>query len=125
MNTLQIRAACAAALAWVAGCAAPPAVNRTPRTVALILSGDVVSYSSQGLAARIRIVEVDGKPAAEPYGPVSLAPGRHAVTLACDGANTPHMLTVAAGEIYQFVARVKPGVKGCTGALSRVRSTNP
>ena len=109
----------------LAGCAAPPAGNRNPRSVALILSGDVVSYSSPGFGARVSVVDVDGKTVKEPYGPVELAPGRHTVNIACDGANTPHTLTVAAGEIYQFTARTKPGAKGCTGALARVRSTNP
>ncbi len=109
----------------VAGCAAPPAGTRAPRTVALIMSGDVVSYSAPGLSSRVSVVDVDGKPVKEPYGPVELAPGRHTVNIACDGANSPHTLSVTAGEVYQFEARTKPGVKGCVGGLTRVRSVNP
>lgn len=115
----------AAACALTAGCESPPASGRTPRSGALIMSGDVVGYSSPGAGTRVSIVDVDGKPAKEAYGPLELAPGRHTVTLACDGVNTPHTLTVRAGEVYQFVVRAAPGAKGCAGALSRVRSTNP
>jgi hypothetical protein len=107
----------------LAGCAAPPAGK--PRSVALIMSGDFISYGSQGVGTRVSVLDVDGKPVKEPYGPVELAPGRHTVNIACDGANTPHTLTVAAGEVYQFAARTNPGAKGCTGTLARVRSANP
>ena len=69
-------------------------------------------------------VGVDGKPPAEPHGPVELAPGNHTITLACNGANTPHTLKFAAGEVYQFLARQLPG-KGCVATLARVRATNP
>lgn len=109
----------------IAGCAAPHSGNRNPRTVALILSGDIVSYSAPGLGARISVVDVDGKPVTEPQGPLELQPGRHTITLACDGTTKVHNLVVAAGEVYQFVARTTAGAKGCTGALSRVRTTNP
>jgi hypothetical protein len=115
----------AAVIASIAGCESPPTASRTPRSVALILSGDVVGYGSPGAGTRVSIKDVDGKPAKEAYGPLELAPGRHTVTLACDGTDTPHTLTVRAGEVYQFVVRSTSGAKGCTGALSRVRSTNP
>ena len=114
-----------AAVALTAGCESPPVTGRTPRSVALILSGDVVGYSSTGAGPRVSVVDIDGTPAKEPYGPLELAPGRHTVTLACDDAKAPHTLTVKAGEVYQFVVRTTPNTKGCTGALSRVRSTNP
>lgn len=109
----------------LASCAAPPAGNRTPRSVALIMSGDVVAYSAPGFGPRVSVVDVDGKPVKEPYGPVELSPGRHTVNIACDGAVTPHTLSVSAGEVYQFAARTKPGARSCTGALSRVRTANP
>lgn len=124
MHKLRFTMATAAlAPLLLAGCAAPPAGK--PRSVALIMSGDFMSYGSQGVGTRVSVVDVDGKPVEEPYGPVELAPGRHTVNIACDGANTPHTLTVAAGEVYQFAARTKPGAKGCTGTLARVRSANP
>jgi hypothetical protein len=127
MKPIVIRVAfiTTAAVALMAGCAAPPATNRAPRTVAIIMSGDVVSYSSPGFGAQVRVVEIDGKPVAEPWGPLELKPGRHTVTLQCDGATKPLTLNVAAGEVYQFTARTSPGVKGCVGALARVRTTNP
>ena len=111
--------------ALMAGCGSAPPSGRPLRSVALIMSGDVVSYSSRGIGSEISIVDVDGKPAAEPYGPLELTPGKHAVTLKCDSAVKTHTLTVAAGEVYQFVKASSPGGKGCTGSLSRVRSTNP
>ena len=124
MHNIRFGIAIAAlALLWLAGCAAPPAGK--PRSVALIMSGDFMSYGAQGVGNRVSVVDVDGKPVAEPYGPVELAPGRHTVNIACNGAHAPHTLTVAAGEVYQFTARARPGAKGCTGALARVRSTNP
>ena len=126
MTKFAIRVAfVAATVALTAGCTSPPTANRNPRSVALIMSGDVVGYSSPGAGTRVSIKDVDGKPAKETYGPLELAPGRHTVTLACDGTDTPHTLTVRAGEVYQFVVRSSSGAKGCTGALSRVRSANP
>jgi hypothetical protein len=35
------------------------------------------------------------------------------------------MVNVAAGGVYQFAARTKPGAKGCAGTQTRVRSVNP
>jgi hypothetical protein len=124
MQNFCFRSAIAAlALLWLAGCVAPPAGK--PRSGAIIMSGDFMSYGAQGLGTRVSVVDVDGKPVTEPYGPVELAPGRHTINIACDGANATHTLAVAAGEVYQFTARARPGAKGCTGALARVRSTNP
>ena len=126
MKSMLIRAACAAAaVVLIAGCAAPPAGNRTARSVAHIMSGDFVSYGSAGLGAQVSVVDIDGKPVTDPYGPLELKPGRHTLTLKCDGATNPLTVNVAAGEIYQFTARTAPGVKGCVGALARVRTTNP
>jgi hypothetical protein len=126
MNTRTCRLACTALAALLlASCESPPTGNRNPRSVALIMSGDAVSYNAHAFGTRISVVDVDGKPVKEPYGPVELTPGRHTVMLACDGANTPHTITFAAGEVYQFVARPTPGARGCVGALSRVRRTNP
>jgi hypothetical protein len=123
MQNFRFSMATAALALLLAGCAAPPAGK--PRSGALIMSGNFMSYSAQGVGNRVSVVDVDGKPVTEPYGPVELAPGRHTVNIACDGATTPHTLSVAAGEVYQFTARTRPGAKGCTGALARVRSTNP
>ncbi len=111
--------------ALMAGCASAPPSSGRLRSVALVMSGDVVSYNSHGSGTTISIVDVDGKPVAEPYGPVELKPGRHAVTLKCDSSTRTHVLTVSAGEVYQFAKASSPGVKGCTGSLSRVRSANP
>ncbi|MDB5808628.1 MAG: putative integron cassette protein [Betaproteobacteria bacterium] len=109
----------------VAGCAAPPSGNRAPRTVALIMSGDVVTYSATAPSQRVSVIDVDGKPVKEPLGPVELTPGRHSVNLGCDGTSAQQTVNVAAGEIYQFAVRTKSDVKGCTGALTRMRTANP
>ena len=124
-TTASCMACTALTVLLLAGCESPPVTHRNPRSVALIMSGDFVSYSSQWHNARVSVVDVDGKPAKEPYGPVELSPGSHTVTLACDGTNTPYTLTVVAGEVYQFVVRAASGTRGCVGGLSRVRRTNP
>src|SRR5258706_15055240 len=111
----------ALALLWLAGCAAPPAGK--PRSGALIMSGDFMSYSAQGIGNRVSVVDVDGKPGTEPYGPVELTPGRHTGNIAGAGAKTPHTLSVAAGAVYQFTAHTRPGANGRTGSLARARST--
>jgi hypothetical protein len=107
------------------GCAAVPAPGRELKNVALIMSGDVVSYASADVGTRISVVDVDGKPVKEPYGPIELEPGTHTVTLKCDGSLKTSTVTVAAGEVYQFSKLTTPGVKGCVGSLSRLRSVNP
>jgi hypothetical protein len=122
MKTTASRIGCLALLALLlASCTVPPAPSRSQRTYALIMSGDVVSYGSTGAGTRISVSQVDGKPPAEPYGPIELAPGRHTLMLACDGEGKSHALNVAAGEVYLFSLQTTPGVKGCTGALSRLR----
>jgi hypothetical protein len=111
--------------ALLAGCAATPSASRQPRSVAIIMSGDVVAYGAQSLGTTISIVDVDGARVAEPYGPVELKPGKHTVTLKCDGATTAQNVNVRAGEVYQFAKSSPPGAKGCTGSLSRIRTANP
>jgi hypothetical protein len=122
LSSLRALSAALGAL-WLAGCAAPPAGK--PRAMAIIMSGDFWAYSAQGIGSRIRVIDVDGQPVKEPQGPVELTPGRHSVNLACDGVASPQTVSVAAGEVYQFAARTKPGAKGCTGTLTRVRTANP
>ena len=89
------------------------------------MSGDVVSYSSSGTGSPASIVELDGKPPTDPYGPLELKPGQHMVVLKCDNSTKTYAIAVVAGELYRFVARTAPDVKGCVPALSRVRTTNP
>lgn len=84
-----------------------------------------MSYASPDVGTRISVVDVDGKPVKEPYGPIELEPGTHTVTLKCDGSLKTSTVTVSAGEVYQFSKLATPGVKGCVGSLSRVRSVNP
>jgi hypothetical protein len=111
------------AVLLLTSCTSTPPGNRSARTGALIVSGDVVSYSSTAVNPRVSVIDVDGKPVKEPYGPVELAPGRHTVNLGCNGTSSSQTITAAAGEIYQFAARIKPGVKGCTGALTRMHTS--
>lgn len=115
----------AMAVTLMAGCAAAPGPGHELKNVALIMSGDVVSYATADVGTRISVVDVDGKPVKAPYGPIELEPGTHTVTLKCDGALKTSTVTVAAGEVYQFSKLTTPGVKGCVGSLSRVRSVNP
>ena len=123
--TTHARAGLALLVAALLAACTAPTVNRSQRNFALIVSGDVVSLSSASYGSRVGLLEVDGAAAKEMYGPVELAPGRHTVKLSCGGSSNSHTLTMAAGEIYQFVARTTPGVKGCSGALARVRTSNP
>ena len=119
---MELRIAVVLAIACLAGCAAPPAPNQRMRDVAIITSGNTMSYSFAGSIPEIVIVEIDGSPTDRPYGPIELKPGPHSVILKC-GA-TPHTsnVTVRAGEIYQFKKVVAPGVKGCVASLSRLRA---
>ena len=108
------------------GCASTSTSTSAPtrnlRNVALITSGDIVSYTSMGSDPAISLVDVDGKPVAEPHGLIELVPGTHSVTMKCYDTVRTHKVTVRAGEVYQFNKVTKPGVRGCVGALSRVRS---
>ena len=112
------------AVMLLAGCATPPAPSSRLKSVAIIASGDTVSYTSaDGLG--VSVAEIDGKPVASPYGPIELEPGKHTVTMKCGDTVKTNTVTVAAGEVYQFNKIVSSGVKGCVGSLSRVRSANP
>jgi hypothetical protein len=111
--------------ALLAGCAATPSSGRQPRSVAIIMSGDVVAYGAQSYGTSISIVDVDGTPVTEPYGPVEMKPGRHIVTLKCDGATHMYGVNALAGEVYQFAKAPSPVTKGCTASLRRMRTTNP
>ena len=106
------------------GCAAPPAPNDRLRSVALVTSGDTVSFAFAGSVPAIVVVEIDGSPTDKPYGPIELKPGPHSVTMKCGDSLRSSNLTVRAGEIYQFNKIVSPGVKGCVASLSRMRSAN-
>ena len=106
------------------GCAAPPAPNDRLKSVALITSGDTVSFAFAGSVPDIVVVEIDGSPADKPYGPIELKPGPHSITMKCGDALRSTKLTVRAGEIYQFNKIVAPGVKGCVASLSRMRSAS-
>lgn len=107
-----------------AGCAAPPAPGERLKGVALIASGDTVSFSFAGSVPDIVVVDVDGSPTDKPYGPIELTPGPHTVTLKCGDTRRPTNLTVKAGEIYQFNRVQAAGGKGCIANLSRMRSAS-
>jgi len=111
----------AIAVAFLASCAAGPVSTDGLKSVAVITSGDTVSYAGTGSGPTISIVEVDGKPADLPNGPIKLEPGTHSVTMKCDGSSRTSSITVSGGEVYQFNKVITPGVKGCAGSLSRVR----
>ena len=111
----------AIAVTCLASCMAEPVARDELRSVAVITSGDTVSYVGTESGPTIGIVEVDGKPVDRPNGPINLQPGTHSVTMRCDGSNRTNSITVSAGEIYQFNKVSTPGVKGCVGSLSRIR----
>lgn len=105
--------------ATLSGCATGPVPPRTPSKVALITAGHFRGGTSFG--RDISVLEVDGKPTDRPYGPIELVPGAHSVTMKCGDTVKARPLTVAAGEVYQFSIVTVPGVKGCSGSLTRVR----
>ncbi len=112
-------------IALLGACGSPLAQPRGPRDVAHIYSGDVVSYNSQGSRSRVQVINIDGRPIENGYGPLEIPPGNHTINLNCDGAPQALDLIVAQGEIYRFVERTTAGVKGCVARLSRVRRANP
>jgi hypothetical protein len=73
----------------------------------------------------VAVADVDGKRTDSPQGPIKLDPGTHSIGMRCGDSVTWQTLKVAAGEVYLFAMRVTPGERGCTGYLSRVRSSNP
>jgi hypothetical protein len=118
MNRIFRHVAPATVLALAAGCASVAPADR-PRTNAILTSGGVVSYTAASESGpRVSVAEIDGRPVDRPYGPLELAPGKHAVTLKCGNSVTTNIVTVAAGEVYQFNAAA--GAKGCIGSLSRL-----
>lgn len=110
------------AIAVLSGCATGPFPGRTRSDVALITSGHFRGTTSFG--REISVLEIDSKPTDKPHGPIALAPGAHSVTMKCGDTVKTQMVTVAAGEVYQFSMVTVPGTRGCTGRLSRVRSAN-
>jgi len=109
----------------IAGCATEPVTTDHLNRVAIITSGNTNFFALTRFGPVISVVEIDGKPIDKPYGPVELEPGTHSVTMKCGDSTRTNTVTVSAGEVYQFAIVTTPGVKGCFGALSRVRSANP
>jgi len=123
MNIRLPRSAVAVfAIAVLSSCATGPFPARIRSDVALITAGHFRGGTSFG--RDISVLEVDGKPTDKPHGPIALAPGTHTVTMKCGETTNAQTVTVAAGEVYQFAIVTTPGVRGCSGSLSRVRSTN-
>jgi hypothetical protein len=112
-------------LALIAGCASVAPADHL-RKGAILTSGDTVSYAgSSGSGPRASLVKIDGNAVDQPYGPIELEPGVHQVTMKCDNSVTTHSITVAAGEVYQFMTAYSSGGKGCVASLSRLRSAHP
>lgn len=108
----------------IAGCALQPIRTDRLDKVAIITSGDTNVMALTKFGPVISLVEIDGKPVDKRYGPIELEPGTHSVTLKCGDQTKASSVTVAAGEVYQFAMVTTPGVKGCVGSLSRVRSAD-
>ncbi len=114
-----------AVLALIAGCASVAPVDHLGKG-AILTSGDTVSYAgAAGSEPRVSIAKVDGNAVDKPYGPVELEPGVHQVIMKCDSSITTNTITVATGEVYQFMAASPVGGKGCVASLSRLRSAHP
>jgi hypothetical protein len=123
---LSYIAAVASAVTMLAGCGTAQPSSQHLRSVALITSGDVVVYAAPGPSnIGVSIIEIDGRPVSEPYGPIELMPGIHTVMLKCDETVKALTRTFAGGEVYQFNRATTPGVKGCIGTLSILRAFNP
>jgi hypothetical protein len=123
MSMRQILIA-ATMLAALSGCATSPQGVRPVSKVAYITSGDNYFYGATRHAQEIAVVELDGKAVAATVDPLELQPGRHTLKMKCSENISTHTMTVRAGEIYQYLMRSSPGGKGCSAALSRVRSSN-
>jgi len=106
----------------LSGCATGPFPSRAASKVALITSGHFRGTTSFG--PEISVVEIDGKATDKPHGPIMLLPGVHTVTMKCGDTINVRPMTVAAGEVYQFSMVTTPGVRGCSGSLTRVRRAN-
>lgn len=113
----------AIAVALIAGCATRPVPTDRLNRVAIITSGNTNLFSLIKFGPVISVVDVDGKPVDRRYGPIELEPGTHSVTMQCGDETKAIKVTVAAGEVYRFAHVTTPGVKGCSGSLSRVSST--
>ena len=120
----HIASTIALAVMLMAGCSTQPVAGGRLKSMAIITSGDTVSYTSAD-GFGVSVTEIDGKPVDSPYGPIELAPGKHEVAMKCGDTVKINTVTVAAGEVYQFNKIVSPGVKGCVGSLLRIRSVNP
>ena len=110
------------AVTLTAGCAMQPVRTDRLDNAAIITSGSTNMKGVARFRSMVSVVEIDGKPVDKPYGPIELAPGRHSVTMKCGDSTKTSPLTVAAGEVYEFVYETPSGVKGCVGSLTRVRS---
>lgn len=118
-------ASIAIAVALLAGCATRPVPTDRLKNVAIITSGNTNLFALTKFDPVISVVDVDGRAVDKRYGPIELEPGTHSVTMKCGDETKTIKVTVAAGEVYQFAHVTTPGVKGCSGSLSRVRSASP
>ncbi len=115
-------ASIAVAVTLLGGCAMQPVRTDRLDKVAIITSGNTNAKAVARFRPIVSVVEIDGKPVDKPYGPIELAPGPHSVTMKCGDSTKTGSMTVAAGEVYEFTFATTPGVPGCVGSLSRVRS---
>ena len=109
--------------AMVAGCAAPPQANRPVSKVAYITSGDTYFYGATRHGQDLAVIEIDGKAVAAHADPLELQPGRHSIKMKCGENISTHVLSVRAGDIYQYAMRSTTGVRGCAASLARVRNS--
>ena len=70
----------------------------------------------------ISVVEVDGVPPANSYGPIELSPGPHVIKLKCSDNVSEQKIDAAAGEIYEFAVVSGGRPSACRGSLIRTKA---
>jgi hypothetical protein len=89
--------------------------------VAIITAGDTNFFLATTFRPTVSVVEVDGAPPKNAYGPIELEPGPHTVKLKCGDLISEQNITAAAGEVYQFGIGMGRTLSGCRGVLGRFR----
>lgn len=118
--TKSLSAIAALAILLLAGCATQSVPSERLNHVAVVTSGGTNLWTL-GRMPTISVVEVDGTPPANAYGPIELVPGPHKLKMKCGSNITETQVTVAAGEVYEFSV-VMGGPGGCQGSLYRVQA---
>lgn len=102
----------------LAGCASTVPEERLKNS-AVIIEGSTNAWLAVKFGPTISVVEIDGKPVENGYGPFDLEPGSHVVKMKCGKTTNDVSINVVAGEVYEF--GYGPRAQGCEGGLLRTR----